>query len=120
MANPTKVARILLIGVTGFYSVYALAAWTQGMSWQIVLFSLPVLCLWGACGLHVHARLRRQSLDVRRVRAVLAVAAAIMVGFVVALGAPLLLGLIFAGPPVLLALAYWLSPRPEISVAQIQ
>ena len=115
-ANPTKVSKVVLIVVTGFFSLYALAAWIQEVSWQTAFFSLPVLCLWAACGLHVYARLHRRQINIRWVRTVLTAAAAIMVGFVATLGLPLIIGLIFAGPTVLLAVAFCLSRTQESSL----
>ena len=111
MANPFRVAKGVLVAVTGFYSAYALAAWMQDVSRQTAFFSLSVLFLWAACGLLVHARIRQRQINIRWARTVLTVAAAIMVGFVMTLGGgggALIVGLVFAGPLTLLALAYWL------------
>jgi len=106
-ANPSKVVKVVLTVMTGFFSLYAMTALTHEVSWQTAFFCLPVLCLWIACGMHVCARIRRRQLNIRWIRTVLTAAAVIMIGFFAAAGMPLMIGLVLAGPTTLLALAYW-------------
>ena len=111
VANPSKAVKSALAVTTGFFSVYAMTALRHDVSWQTAFFLLPVLCLWIACGIHVCAWIRRRPLSNHWGRTAVTASAAIMLVSFAAVGMPLIMALIAAGPVVFLAGAYWLKSR---------